>query len=177
MNDTAVEIELKLSQMGVPLVLDALAAIESNKITPLIQNESLVCGAPRLKKEEGRIDWNKSAQEIINLYRALQPWPKTFTDWVRSEFLAEDGSLLENAPAPLRLILGPFTHEIFVGENNQNLSAIRPGTILKVEKNKILVQTGRGVLRILEIQPSGKNKMTADAFIRGYRIKANDRLI
>ena len=174
-SDTAIEIELELSRMGVPLVLDAITAIESNRVVPLVQNDTLACGAPRLKKEEGLIDWTKSASDIINLYRALQPWPKTFSNWIPTDSLTQKESDLQNTSAPPRLILGPFVP--LSDPDESDLSTAIPGTILKAEKDQILVQTGQGVLKVLEIQPSGKNKMTAAAFIRGYRIKAGDRLI
>ncbi len=173
MDNTAVEIELELSQKGVPLVLDAIDAIEKGNIVPLDQNDQLASGAPRLKKEEGKIDWTRSAAQIIDLYRGLQPWPKTFTDWIKSENVSADFS--QPVPTPVRLILGPFLEADPDQEEIPAGSA--PGTILKAEKNKILVQTGQGILNVLAIQPSGKNKMTADAFLRGYKIKPNDRFV
>ena len=161
---TAVEIEQYLAELGVPLVLAALDNIENGTVTSLEQNAALACKAPKLAKEDGRINWQKTNTEIINHYRAVQPWPKAFCDW-RKQNGAETDS-------PVRLILGPFER----AEEESTAPGAEPGTVLLAEKNQLIIKTGDGALRVLEVQPAGKKQMTAEAFLRGYKIRQGDFL-
>lgn len=161
--DTAIEIEKQLSEMGVPLVLKAIDEIEKNNIVPLEQDSALVCGAPRLKKADGWIDWTKPAQYIINQYRALQPWPKVFSDWIPA-----------SGKAPKRLILGPFV-EADIEDQIPHLDHSLPGSVLQADNGRIVVQTGDHPIEILMLQSSGKNKVSAEAFLRGNPLRIGDR--
>ncbi|MDO5565713.1 MAG: methionyl-tRNA formyltransferase, partial [Planctomycetia bacterium] len=157
--ETAVEIERELARRGAPLLLKALDDIEQNRTVPLPQDSSLVSKAPKLKKEEGLIDWDQASDQIINRYRAMQPWPKTYSVWLRP---SQD---------PLRLILGPFEKVSLTPE----YESASTGTVVFVQDDMILIRTGDGVIRVLEVQPAGKKLMTAEAFLRGYRMKAGEQ--
>lgn len=165
--ETAIEIEEQLALLGASLVLDAINSIEIGRDRPIEQDRRLVSQAPKLSKEEGRIPWNCSNIEIINRYRGLQPWPKTFSDWYRTEPKIDS--------PPTRLILGPFERVLSSPSSNQSIDH-PPGTVLVAEKENLIVQTGTGELRIKEVQPSGKKKMSAESFLCGYRIKPGDLL-
>ncbi|MDD3586951.1 MAG: methionyl-tRNA formyltransferase [Thermoguttaceae bacterium] len=157
--ETAVEIENELARRGAPLLLKVLDDIEQGRTTPLLQDASLVSKAPKLKKEEGFIDWAQTCDEIINRYRAMQPWPKTFSVWLRPN------------QTPLRLILGPF-EKVPLASPFESAPA---GAIVLAKDDVILIRTGDGVLRVLDVQPAGKKLMTAEAFLRGYRMKTGDQ--
>ena len=157
--ETAVEIERELARRGALLLLKALDDIEQNRTVPLPQDSSLVSKAPKLKKEEGLIDWDQTSDQIINRYRAMQPWPKTFSIWLRPN---QD---------PLRLILGPFEKVSLTPE----YESASTGTVVLAQDDMILIRTGDGIIRVLEVQPSGKKLMTAESFLRGYRMKAGEQ--
>ncbi len=94
--ETVLELEDRLAEFGSELVLQTVRRMsgkESIKIIPQMVSE--VSKAPRFKKEDGNVDWLRSSMAIYNHYRAMTPWPKSYTDWTR-----EDGTVL-------RLILGP----------------------------------------------------------------------
>ncbi|MGD0896945.1 MAG: methionyl-tRNA formyltransferase, partial [Thermoguttaceae bacterium] len=76
--ETAVELEARLAELGAPLVLRSLEAASAGRWEAILQDPALACRAPRLKKIDGAIDWSRSAMAIKNQIRALEPWPKTY---------------------------------------------------------------------------------------------------
>ena len=168
LDDTAVEIENYLSELGAPLVVKAIDEIEAGTIKPLPQSHEEATKAPKLRKEEGKIDWNKTSDAIIDQYRAFQPWPRTYVDWTNST----------NSKV-VRLILGPFAKTDAQGDSYALTgaeAALPPGTVLTASKNGFWVKTGDGVLRIVAVQPAGKKNQPAEAFVLGYPVKRGDLL-
>lgn len=78
-DDTAVTLACKLSELGAELMVETLRELEAGTITPQPQDHSRATFAPRLKKEDGKIDWTQPATRIANRVRGLQPWPATYT--------------------------------------------------------------------------------------------------
>ncbi len=83
-DEDAEQLEARLAAMGAELVLGVIDDLESNTAKPIVQVAGLASKAPRLKKEQGAIDWSRPAQEIKNRVRALRPWPRAFTFWHRA---------------------------------------------------------------------------------------------
>ncbi len=117
------------------------------------QYESQVTLAPRLKKEDGRIDWARPAAELANRVRGFNPWPGSYCT-------CPNGSRLKVWTA--------------VAEDGAAGSA--PGTILGCGADGARVATGRGVLRLAEVQPEGGVVMKADAYACGHAVCAGDRM-
>jgi methionyl-tRNA formyltransferase len=154
-DETAADLEPRLAELGAPLVIGAIAAIESGTERPIEQDPAQATRAPRLKKELGAVDWTRSAAAIKNQARALQPWPKTYTFWQR------EGS------EPLRLILDRVHVE--PGASG------RPGTVLEASGDRLVIATGEGGLAIDAIQPAGKRVLSAGEFLRGYPVQLGER--
>jgi methionyl-tRNA formyltransferase len=155
--EEAVELEKRLAQLGVGAVRQALSMLAPwDGASPIgvPQDRSLATRAPRLKKDDGRVDWRRTADQIRNQVRALKPWPGTFTDWLRS-----DGT-------SMHLILD----RVRVVEADAPGDAT-PGQIVQVQKDQLLVATGRQWLSIERIQPAGKRVMAIDEFLRGHPIQ------
>lgn len=163
LSETSVEIEARLAQLGAGLISDAVARIADGTAEPLPQNHAEATGAPKLKKAEGKIDWSRGAAEIVNHYRAFQPWPKTFTDWPRTP-----------EKPPLRLILGPVT---VCTDNAPNAESRSCGEIVEADGDRLVIRCGDGAIRVERVQPAGKRAMSAEEFLRGYRMKPGDRLV
>ena len=166
LDDTAVEVEERLANLGAPLVVEALNEIEEGTIKSLPQRHEQATKAPKLRKDEGRIDWHKSSIEIIDQYRAFQPWPRTYVDWVSASSSKET-----------RLILGPFSLNDLHNDAYcfpDETSTLEPGTVLSASKDGLWVKTGDGALRVVAVQPAGKKLQLAEAFILGYPIKKGD---
>ena len=150
--DTSVSVERKLSEIAAGLLLASLEDIDKNRYPLIPQSDKEVTFAPKLKKQDGLVPWNKTAADINNLIRGCLPWPAAFTYY--------RGKLLKLYEAEVvRLSGSPF---------------INPGEIIEISKNGILVSTGEGNLRIQELQPEGKKRMSAQEFIPGYKISTGE---
>jgi methionyl-tRNA formyltransferase len=149
--DTAVTLSPKLAYLTAELLLETLPALKEARIQPRKQDDSEATLAPILKKEDGRIDFQRTATEIWNRLRGFQPWPGAYTS-----FRGKNLNVVSARPQP---------------------SATRgPGT-LSVENNGLLASCGQGTaLELLEVQPEGKKKMAARDFLNGYRPQNGERL-
>ena len=154
--ETAGELEARLAVLGASLAVEATDQLAADKFDVIPQERSLITKAPRLRKEDGQIDWTRSARSIHDQIRAMQPWPVAYTDWAKA-----DGS-------SLRLqILGTAVEDSSPQSN--------PGTVVSVDGGKLLLATGEGNLSILRLKPAGKKEMDAITFRNGYRVQAGDR--
>jgi len=154
--ETAVELENRLADLGAWLVLRTIDALKAGNLQPLAQDPALVSKAPRLKKSDGLIDWSRPAAAIKNQVRALEPWPKTYTYWRRQE------------GPPTRLILGPVAIEDHSGGG-------APGTVLEAKGGRLLIATGSGAVAPKSIQPVGKRMMSIDEFLCGHHMQPGER--
>ena len=150
-DETAETLAEKLSALGARLIVRAIEELEDGTLTRVPQ-EGETCYAGMLKKEMGLIDWKKPAEEIGRQVRGLLPWPGTYT--------FREGK---------KLIIGAVKAE--KQEVPPNLAA---GAVLRADKSGLLVQTGEGALRILQIQPEGKKMMDAKAFLNGSRVSEGE---
>ena len=139
----------KLAEAGAKLCVETLKAIEDHTATFEKQGESPTEYARMLDKKLGNIDWNTSAVQIERLVRGLNSWPSAYTHW--------DKKVVKIWRAK--------------AEADGTVKA-EPGTVLSVEKDSFTVQTGDGVLRVLELQVPGKKRMDTGAFLRGYTIES-----
>jgi methionyl-tRNA formyltransferase len=135
----------ELAGLGAGLLLETLPAWLAGDIKPEPQDDRLATLAPRLKKEQGAIDWTQSAIEIERQVRAFDPWPGTFTEGLRGPF-----KILAVEAAPD--IIAP--------------SHTEPGTVFK-QQGKVYIASGQGVVRLRTVQPAGKKEMTAEAMLNG----------
>lgn len=137
----------KLAVVGAELCVEAMEAIANGTATRTPQNHDEATHVSMISKEFGNIDWNKSADEIEHLIRGLNPWPSAYTKL--------DGKTFKIWRA-----------KVVAGESNK-----AAGTVVKVEKGSLFVQTGNGLLSLLEVQLEGKKRMEVDAFLRGYSVQ------
>lgn len=144
----------RLAVLGADLIKSTLRKAEAGELHPEKQNEEEATHASMLTKEMGDIDWSKDAESIERLIRGLNPWPSAFSSL--------DGKGIKIWKAQ-------------VLPENDSASNAEPGEVVAVSKNAFDVRTGKGLLRILELQPSGKKRMSSDAFLRGYPVKEGDR--
>lgn len=159
--ETAGELEDRLALLGADLLPGVIEQFAEGPLRPLPQTEALVTRAPKMKKEMGAIDWTKSATQIDCHIRAMQPWPKPYT-------------VLHSAGKPpqrlLVLVVRPFDGP----PADQTAHRVAPGTPLGEDKEKLVVQAGRGTVEIVTLQPEGKKPMTAAEFLRGRRVTPED---
>jgi len=192
--DDAATLHDRLGRLGAELLLATLPDYVAGKIQPQPQPAEGVSHAPKIKKEDGRMDWSLPAQTIVNRLRAFTPWPGAFTFLPEpvgraspraeaniSERLA--GSL---APPQLLKIWKAEVVEAAAGRDSAlrcpDAAARRPyleekpGTILFADKNGIMVACGQGTLRIQELQREGGRRLSAAEFLAGHPLKAGMKI-
>lgn len=175
-DETAGELEARLAARGGALVLSIVDALAAGTTVGVKQDRQQASKAPRLEKEHGAINWSRSAQEIKNQVRALDPWPRAYTSWQRTsdQQKSEPGEPFprpSSPPDPIRLIL----HRTQVVDPSPTPEAT-PGTVLDAGHGRLLIATGASALEILALQPAGKRVMPAAEFLRGYRLTPGQRL-
>ena len=143
--DTGDTLSEKLSEIGARLLIETIRLLKEGKLNPIPQDHSQATYAPMLKKEDGKIDWQKSAEEIRNLIRGALPWPGSYTNL--------EGKLLKI-----------YKVRLAGGEG-------KPGEVIKSESGILRVATGKGALDILKLQIEGGKKLETQVFLRGRRIE------
>jgi methionyl-tRNA formyltransferase len=151
-DETTGSLQAKLTLVGTRLLLDTLRQLKDGSLTPREQDESLATLAPILKKDDGLIDWRRSANEIERRVRGLDPWPGSYT------FVT--GKLLKVHRA-----------KIVSSESWPN-----PGEIVRADAGGFWAATGSGTIGLEEVQMENKKRLAGVEFIKGARIKAGDRL-
>ena len=142
-DDTAESLAPRLAEIGARLMVETLRGLDQGTIQPRPQDHSHAGLAPLLKKEDGQIDFHRSAHEICNRLRGFQPWPGAFT-----RFRGKTLNVWKAAPVS---------------------GSANPGELF-VEGNRLLVGCGENTrLELFEVQPEGKKRMRAQDFLHGYR--------
>jgi methionyl-tRNA formyltransferase len=160
-DEDAGQLELRLAALGAELVCQVVSQLAAGTARPIEQDKRLASKAPRLTKEEGAIDWSRSALAIKNQVRALRPWPRAFTFWHRA------------GGPPVRLNIDRVG--LISQHHGEAASAAGPGAIVE-STNRLLVATGDEEIEVLELQPAGKRAMSASEFLRGNRVVVGDKL-
>jgi len=140
----------KLGKMGGDLLIEIIPEWITGKIDPQLQDESRTTYTRILKKEDGKIDWEKSAEEIERQIRAFNLWPGIFTFWEKS------GKLIRIKILKARVL------------NRANSKTYPIGKTLVAGQNELCVQTGKGFLIIERLQLEGKKETDSEDLLRGY---------
>jgi len=148
--DTAETLAPRLAAIGADLMIDTLRGLVAGTISPRSQDDNQATLAPTLKKEDGRIDFRRSAQEIWNRLRGFRPWPGAFTS-----FHGKNLNIWEAKPTESQAAPGEFV----------------------VENSRLIVGCGQdSALELMVVQPEGKRRMSARDFIHGYKPRTGEFL-
>jgi methionyl-tRNA formyltransferase len=147
-DDTSETISRRLAEMGASLLMITLKGLKNGSLKPLPQQGSPSL-APPLRKEDGKIDWKKTAWEIVDFVRGMYPWPAAYC-YLNNERI----KMVKVKPLEGTGIAGRI-------ENAER---------------ELIVGTGDGFISIIELQPEGKKKMTAESFLAGRHIQAGSFL-
>lgn len=140
----------KLSAAGTQLLKETLPSIVEGTNKRIPQDEEKVTFARNISREQERIDWSKSAQAIYNQVRGLHPWPVAYTTF-------KDANM-----------------KIWWTEEADSSKTGKPGEVVELTDEAILVQTGEGILALTELQPAGKKRMSAQDYLKGPKIQVGD---
>jgi methionyl-tRNA formyltransferase len=161
--ETAGELEARLAPLGARLALQVIEQMQAGNLQGRKQDPAQVTKAPKLTKERGLIDWGRPAEEVCRQVRAMQPWPTAYTWWHRA------------GQQPLRLIVSRAAAR----PRQAGEEAAVPGEVFAPAEGppRLSVATGgQSAVDVLELQPAGKRRMTAEEFLRGRKPQAGDRL-
>jgi methionyl-tRNA formyltransferase len=150
--ETSVDVYENLAEVGAQLVVETLRRLEAGELFPTHQDHALATVAPILTREDGRIDFSRSAKQIHDRWRGFQPWPGAFTSFQGKKLIAHR--------------LHPVEHT----------EPIAPG-IIHLHEGRMLVGCGQEtVLELDEVQLEGKRRMSAAELLRGYQVNSGERL-
>lgn len=151
-DDDARTLSQKLAKLGAVLLVEAIDLVDKGDYK-LEKQQGQVSLAPKLKKQDGLIDWNKSAIQINNQVKGMFPWPSAYNYYQSKLF------------------------KIFKAKTIEGIEdEYQPGQVAAIEKDGILVKTGQGHLLILSCQLAGGKAMDAASFVTGHKIQVGDKL-
>jgi methionyl-tRNA formyltransferase len=156
-DETYGELQLRLSELGALALIEALALIGIGQMVEREQDESLATLAPKIERDDARLDWSRPAAEVARAIRAFDPKPGAFST------LAGADVKLFGARAATRDEDKPSGHAA-------------PGTVLAIDDSGAFIACGVGVVRITDAQPSGKRRLTMIELARGRGLRVGDRL-
>lgn len=151
--ETSVDVERDIARMGASLLVETVDAIAEGRASEAPQTEAEATYAHKIEKADGLIDWSRPAVEIHNQIRGLHPWPHAF-----SELQGERTILLRSE-----------------AESASPGTRARAGTIIEAHLDRLTVQTGDGVIRVLVLQREGRRAVTAREFLAGTRVQPGER--
>ncbi len=151
-DETYGELQLRLSELGALMLVEALTLISIGKADEVAQDESMVSYAPKVTRDDAGIDWRLDAVEVARTIRAYDPKPGAYTT-------REGVDVKLFGPRPV--------------EDAINDSPV-PGTVLSTDGG-LVVKCGRGAVRVADVQPSGKSRMTGAEWVRGRGVAVGDR--
>jgi len=147
----------KMKYIGAKLLVTTVELIEKGNIKYLKQDDTLATPAPKITKEICRINWSKSANEIHNLVRGLSPHPAAFFEYNGKIFKVYKTKVVDTEC-----------------ESNVPNSSLVNNILLQDRiiqtKKELLVQTIKGTLQLIELQPEGRKRITTEEFLRGYSL-------
>jgi len=153
-NETAGELHDRLAAMGPSLVLETLRDLEAGRVRPERQDHDAATLAPKLSRADGVVDFARSAAEVRCRVHGLTPWPGVSVWWAASPIAARHRLLLRRVSSR---------------EDGAAGAGAEPGVLLDAEAGE--VSTGRGVVRMVEVQPPGKRVMSWADFVHGHGIE------
>jgi len=151
--DTAGDLHDRLAEMGAELIVATLDTLQRGAAAPVAQDESKATVTRKLTKKDSIIDWTRPHEEICNLTRAMDPSPGC------------------------RTMLGGKDLKIWkVTPLEGYVQKAEPGVVMEARGGELIVRSGDSALKILELQPSGGRRMSAEEFLRGHEIKEGTML-
>jgi methionyl-tRNA formyltransferase len=158
-DETAGELEARLAPLGARMALHAIDQIAAGTARGITQDKTQATKAPKLTKEHGLIDWTRTAEQVWNQVRAMQPWPTAYTFLHRA------------SQKPLRLIVNKAAPQPAVAPHAPGEAVLDPGEPLRLR----VTAGARTQVEVVEMQPAGKRRMSAAEFLRGHRLQPGDR--
>ena len=147
--ETAADLFESLAAIGAELMVKTLAGLEDGTVTAVEQNHAAATLAPILTREDGRMDFGRTAGECVDRWRGFQPWPGAWTTMRGKNLIVHRMRRCEEVEEP---------------------------GVVRVEEERMVVGCAAGAVEFLEVQMEGKKRMTAAEFLRGHQVKSGERV-
>lgn len=161
-NDDYITLSDKLSRLSASCLKESLLLFETNSISYTPQKEEEATYCKKIQKEDGTIDWYKSAKDIFNQIRALKQWPVAYSFIKNKKIFFHKSQLIKDKEANEHTL--PFDPKL-----------AKPGQVIKSDKSGLYIKTGQGIISVLELQAEGKKILTYKDFLNGFPLQAKDR--
>jgi len=171
--ETAPELAARMAQAGAPLVERTLRELVAGTLRGRRQNAADASLAPILKREDGRIDWTRSANEIYNRMRGFAPWPGAYTDF-RGQICHLWGKPVTKDDG--QFVGGAFSCESGGEPPHSKMAEAAPGTLLASSGGLHVVCGQSSVLELTSVKLEGRKQVPAIEFARGARLQVDERL-
>ena len=152
-DETGGELRNRLSEVGAQALIEALALMDAGQLAERDQDHALATFAPKIEREDARINWNATAPDIANVVRAYDPRPGAFT-----------------------VHRGVDVKCFGVRASHMHTHVDAPGTVLTIDADGMLVACGEGTLRISDVHPAGKRRQTVTEWMAGRGVAIGDTL-
>lgn len=149
-HETAADLFPRLARLGVEALLEALDALADDRLPLVPQDDAEATYAPLLEREDGRLEWARPADESYDRYRGVFAWPGTW-------FVYRGGTIKVRAMRP--------------AASAAAIEAGKPGEVVEVRREGVMVSTGSGALRLDRVQPASKADMAASDWAHGYGVE------
>lgn len=167
--ETAGELEARLAPLGARLAVQVVGQIAAGTAQGIKQDQSQATKAPKLKKEHGLIDWSRTAKQVCNQIRAMQPWPTAYTYLHRGEQPPQRLIIHRAVAVPVPL------HGSVPPPGSVHMAEVFPDSLF-VTAGEELPAGERRMVEVTELQPAGKRRMSAADFLRGHPLQSGDYL-
>lgn len=165
--DNVGDVHDRLMLLGADMVVNTVRNIASGEVKPQPQPEGEFIPAPKIFKETCRIDWSKPSVDIHNLVRGLSPYPAAWCEMEEARSRGKYSDLKIYATALCEENEDTVPKSSSIPNSLLSVDRVNPGETI-IAKERLFIKTGDGLLEILSLQPAGKKRMDADAFLRGY---------
>ena len=162
--ETAPELASRMSEAGAPLMEETLRGLAAGTIVPSPQNHADATVAPILKKEDGRIDWSRPAQEIYNRMRGFAPWPGAYTNFrgQACHLWGEPASCLDSLP-----------NDILASQESAAARSA-PGALFGAKSDWFVSCGSATLLHLQSVKLEGRKQVSAPEFANGARLKPSE---
>jgi methionyl-tRNA formyltransferase len=154
-DEYADELEENLGDLADTVIVEILSDIKNGSLSPKNQDDSQATLTTKVKKSDGKINWNEPAEKILAMLRAYHPWPGAYF-------------VLPSKKGEIKLNI---TEARYVNNTSGNA-----GEILQADKNALIIACDKGALEIIKLLPQGKREMTGIAFLNGHSLKAGIKI-
>ncbi len=165
-NETAGELFDRLAKLSGEAIVPVVESLLEGELVPQKQDHEKATYTHKITKEMGHINWEKDGETICHQIRGLNPWPSAFTVIKNTRFKIHKANISTNASMSFE-----------AHDNKPNVkSDFPPGAIIAMDRDTFTVQTGKGIVSVLEVQPDNKKKMSGGDFCRGWGVSIGDVL-